>query len=132
MAQDSNLPTTLAVTSGFRPGTLPTRSAILERSMEDSNLRTGRPVYALAGRCRSRWANAPGCPTPDSNREPLPSEGSASASWARRAMRADDQVRTGDLGVGNAVLYLLSYVRIEPAGGIEPPTFPLPKGCSAY
>jgi hypothetical protein len=30
-----------------------------ERSMKDSNLRTGRPMYALAGRCRSRWANAP-------------------------------------------------------------------------
>jgi hypothetical protein len=43
MAQDSNLPTIRAVTTGFQPGTLPTRSAILERSMKDSNLRTKSP-----------------------------------------------------------------------------------------
>jgi hypothetical protein len=39
MAQDSNLPGALTPASGFRPGTLPSRSAILERSMQDSNLR---------------------------------------------------------------------------------------------
>jgi hypothetical protein len=33
-------PRLTAVTSGFRPGTLPTRSAILERSERDSNRRT--------------------------------------------------------------------------------------------
>lgn len=59
MAQDSNLPTARAVTSGFQPGALPDQPAILERSMKDSNLRIGCPMYALAGRCRSRWANAP-------------------------------------------------------------------------
>jgi hypothetical protein len=63
MAQDSNLPAACTATSGFQPGTLPTRSAILERSMKDSNLRTGHPVYAVAGRCRSRWANAPCVPS---------------------------------------------------------------------
>jgi hypothetical protein len=40
MAQDSNLPATYAAASGFRPGTLPTRSAILARKVLDSNQRT--------------------------------------------------------------------------------------------
>ena len=49
MAQDSNLPTACAVTSGFRPGTLPTRSAILERRAEQSKP-TPAGAHSLAAR----------------------------------------------------------------------------------
>jgi hypothetical protein len=37
IAQDSNLPGTPAPASGFRPGTLPTRSAIPMRRADESN-----------------------------------------------------------------------------------------------
>jgi hypothetical protein len=120
MAQDSNLPTARAVTSGFQPRALPDQPAILERSMKDSNLRTGRPVYAVAGRCRSRWANAPWCPTRDSNPDPPRSERGASASWARRAWSE----RRGSNPLcdrGKVECHREHFAHIEPPGGIEPP-----------
>lgn len=42
---------------------------------------------------------------------------------------ADDQIRTGRLNVGNVALYQMSYIRIVPSEGIEPPSPALRKQC---
>jgi hypothetical protein len=63
MAQDSNLPAALAATSGFRPGTLPTRSAILKRRAEQSKP-TPCGGASLSGRARhARPVHSPCVPS---------------------------------------------------------------------
>jgi hypothetical protein len=86
----------------------------------------------VSSEARSLIGSLSSVPHPGFEPGPLPSEGSASASWARRALvGANDGDRTRDLNVGNVARYQLRNVRMEPAGGIDPPTFLLPRGCSA-
>ena len=131
MAQDSNLPTAYAVASGFRPGTLPTRSAILPRRAEQSKP-TPAGAHSLAARPGPCPVHSPrSVPHPGFEPGPLPSEGSASASWARRALERTTGIEPATSTLATFARYQLRYVRVEPAGGIEPPTFLLPRGCSA-
>jgi hypothetical protein len=70
MAQDSNLPATLAATSGFRPGTLPTRSAIHVRRAEKLNPMPVGTIRLATGPGAPVRFTLPAYPPRDSNPDP--------------------------------------------------------------
>src|SRR5580698_11173894 len=111
MAQDSNLPTTRAVTSGFRPGTLPTQSAILERRAEQSKP-TPCGAHSLATR--------PGAPVRftllayppwDSNPDDTRSERAGSTNWPRRARERMTWIEPATSTLATQRSDQLSYIR---------------------
>jgi hypothetical protein len=108
------------VSNRGRPGPvqLPyAEGARIERAWDAS------PNLGLANRCHCHSASLPSCARRESNSHgpsgPRGSEPRVS-TVPPPALGADGRLRSGDLGVGNAALYLLSYICMEPPTGIGP------------